>query len=256
LSKPAVPADLLAIQLDDRALFLSRWRQLLLDVLTPDACAGRPERAEMRRFVELWGDHAAIDSVGYRAVRAFRSAVLTRFSAPITKECSKRFPEFRFWRLAYEPALWAVIQSRAANWLPSNFATWNDLFLSAADEFPEAAKKESKTLAQMTWGARNTAQIQHPFAALLPPGMRGFLNMPAQSLPGDADMPRVQSPTFGASERMVMLPGRENESIFNMPGGQSGHPLSPYYRAGHEDWVYGRPTPLLPGPTVHRMVLR
>jgi penicillin amidase len=33
-----------------------------------------------------------------------------------------------------------------------------------------------------------------------------------------------------------------------MPGGQSGHPLSPYYGSGHEGWVTGRRTPFLPGP--------
>jgi penicillin amidase len=69
-------------------------------------------------------------------------------------------------------------------------------------------------------------------------------------------MPRVQSPTQGASERLVVSPGREAEGIFHMPGGQSGHPLSPYYRAGHEAWVKGEPTPLLPGPAQHTLTLK
>src|SRR5262249_59728696 len=33
LATPATPADMLRIQLDDRALFLSRWQRLLLSVL-------------------------------------------------------------------------------------------------------------------------------------------------------------------------------------------------------------------------------
>jgi len=33
-------ADFLALQLDDRALFLERWRTLLLATLTPEAVAG------------------------------------------------------------------------------------------------------------------------------------------------------------------------------------------------------------------------
>ena len=61
-------------------------------------------------------------------------------------------------------------------------------------------------------------------------------------------MPRVQSPGFGASERFAVSPGREDEGYFHLPGGQSGHPLSPYYRAGHEAWAEGRATPFLPGP--------
>ena len=68
-------------------------------------------------------------------------------------------------------------------------------------------------------------------------------------------MPRVQSPWYGASERMVVSPGREEEGLFHMPGGQSGHPLSPYYLAGYEAWETGEPTSFLPGPTVHRLTL-
>jgi len=40
-----------------------------------------------------------------------------------------------------------------------------------------------------------------------------------------------------------------------MPGGQSGHPMSPYYGAGHDDWVAGRPTPLLAGAAQHELML-
>jgi penicillin G amidase len=69
-------------------------------------------------------------------------------------------------------------------------------------------------------------------------------------------MPRVQMGSFGASERFAVAPGREAEGYLQLPGGQGGHPLSPFYRAGFEDWALGRPTPLLPGRTVHRLTLR
>ena len=69
-------------------------------------------------------------------------------------------------------------------------------------------------------------------------------------------MPRVQSPGFGASERFAVSPGREEQGYFHMPGGQCGHPLSPFYRAGHEAWAAGEPTPFLPGPAAHRLTLR
>ena len=49
-------------------------------------------------------------------------------------------------------------------------------------------------------------------------------------------MPRVQSPTSGASERFAVSPGREESGYLHMPGGQSGHPLSPHYDDGHQDW--------------------
>jgi len=65
----------------------------------------------------------------------------------------------------------------------------------------------------------------------------------------------VQAPDDGASERFVVSPGREEEGIFEMPGGESGHPLSPFFQAGHEAWVKGLPTPFLPGPTAHTLTL-
>ena len=79
--------------------------------------------------------------------------------------------------------------------------------------------------------------------------------MPAQALPGDSGMPRVQGPDFGASERMVVSPGHEADGIIHMPGGQSGHPMSPFWGAGHDDWVHGRATPFLPGQTRYTMRL-
>jgi penicillin amidase len=65
----------------------------------------------------------------------------------------------------------------------------------------------------------------------------------------------MQFGASGASERMVVSPGREAEGIMQMPTGQSGHPLSPYYRNSHDAWVRGEPTPFLPGPAEHTLTL-
>ena len=69
-------------------------------------------------------------------------------------------------------------------------------------------------------------------------------------------MPRVQDDGFGVSERLVVSPGHEAAALFNMPGGQSGHFLSPFYRADHGAWLRVEPTPLLPGPTAHTLALQ
>ena len=80
--------------------------------------------------------------------------------------------------------------------------------------------------------------------------------MPADPLPGDGNMPRVQAPAFGASQRMVVAPGHEADGIVQMPGGQSGHPLSPFWGAGHAAWVRGDAAPFLPGDRQHRLLLQ
>ena len=52
-----------------------------------------------------------------------------------------------------------------------------------------------------------------------------------------------------------MWPGDEQNGLMHMPTGQSGHPLSEFYRKGHDEWVHGRPSPFLPGAPQHELTL-
>jgi penicillin amidase len=156
----------------------------------------------------------------------------------------------------FEDALWQLVHEQPARLLNPAHASWSALLLAAANDVLADTQAAGQTPADFTWGERNALAMQHPFSRIFPEWLARFLNLPAQALPGDNDMPRVQSPRAGQSERLVVSPGHEAEGIFTMPGGQSGHPLSPYYRAGHEAWVLGKPTPLLPGPAQHTLILQ
>jgi penicillin amidase len=161
-------------------------------------------------------------------------------------------------QLAAPPArspCWALLRERPAHLLNPAFPTWDAVLLAAADDVVADLEKSGTSLARATWGDHNTVRLRHPFSYAMPAFLTGWLNFPTAQLPGDHDMPRVQSPRHGASLRMVVSPGREAEGLFHMPGGQSGHPLSPFYRAGHAAWERGDPTPLLPGPAAHTLTL-
>jgi penicillin amidase len=93
-------------------------------------------------------------------------------------------------------------------------------------------------------------------APALPAWLAHFIDMPDHPLPGDNNMARVAAPGFGASERLDVAPGHEARGVLEMPGGQSDNPLSPFFGAGHEDWVEGRPTPLLPEAPQHTLTLQ
>ncbi len=247
-------ADMLRIQLDDRALFLSRWRDLLVRVLTPEATGSDPRRAALRGFVDAWGGRAAVDSVGYRMVRAFRQTVAEDVLGALTAPCKAADPRFDLDDLPQsEGPLWALVVARPAHLLPSRYPSWDGLLLAAIDRVLLRFAKDG-ALASHTWGEQNTTRIQHPLSLALP-WLGRWLDMPRRQLPGDSDMPRFQSPTGGASERLAVSPGREAQGIFHMPGGQSGHPLSPHYRDGHAAWADGRPLPFLPGPAVDVLTL-
>ncbi len=247
--------DLFEIQLDDRALFLQRWQAQLVDVLEPLATDKHGEYAELRQLVSEWGERAAVDSVGYRMVRAYRLNVEKRVFDAITADCEAADDSFDYNLLnQLEGPLWRLVQEQPHHLLPPELDSWQELYQAAIDDTLEYFSEEGTELRDHTWGERNRARIQHPLSAFLPFASE-LLDMPADRLPGDSFMPRVQSPTHGASERFVVSPGHEEDGIFHMPGGASGHPLSPYYRAGHEAWVKGEPTPFLPGATVHTLEL-
>ncbi|MFQ5700521.1 MAG: penicillin acylase family protein [Acidobacteriota bacterium] len=247
---------MLEIQLDDRAVFLQRWHDLALDVLTPEAVRDHPLRREFRKYVENWGGRAAVDSVGYRLVRAFRLFAGVEAFDPLTSECKKADKRFNLFEISqWEAPIWTLVTEKPRHLLDPRFETWDDLFLDAIDSTLKALAADRVPLARRTWGQRNTTRIAHPFS-FAAPSLGRWLNMPVQQLPGDNDMPRFQSPAAGASERMVVSPGHEERGIFHMPGGQSGHPLSPHYADGHAAWAAGKPTPFLPGPAVHELVLR
>ncbi|MCB1777940.1 MAG: penicillin acylase family protein, partial [Candidatus Competibacteraceae bacterium] len=89
-------ADFLKLQLDDRALFLERWRKLLLATLTPERLRDDARRRELRKFVMDWGGRAAVDSVGYRIVHDFRLAVRQRAFAPLIAPCLEADPGFTY----------------------------------------------------------------------------------------------------------------------------------------------------------------
>ncbi|MDB6115170.1 MAG: quiP [Lacunisphaera sp.] len=254
--KKAAPADLFAIELDDRAVFVERWQKFLLEVLNDEAVAGNKSRAELRDAARQWSGHAAIDSVAYRIVKGFRGHLAERAFAPFIDQATASYPQFNFRNFIFEDSLWQLVHEQPERLLGSAQPSWKALVLAAADDVTADAATAGVPIARFTWGARNTLAMQHPFGRFLPKFIAQCLDMPAAQLPGDSDMPRVQGARFGQSERFVVSPGHEDQGIFEMPGGQSGHPLSPFYRAGHEAWAKGEPAPLLPGPVQHTLTLK
>jgi len=253
-----VPQDMLGVQLDDRAVFLGRWRDLLLATLDTDATAGNEARATYRRLVADWEPRASTGSVGYRLVRSFRAQVRNRVFSMLMQPVLAAYGENTRLRISnqFEAPLWSLVMEQPRHLLTDNYSSWQDLLLQAVDsDIEDYAEHYADGLPQRTWGERNTAAIRHPLSRFLPLLSR-WLDMPAEPLPGDSNLPRAQGPSFGASERFAVSPGDESSGYLHMPAGQSGHPLSDFYRAGHEDWVLGRPSPFLPGEAAHSLILK
>jgi penicillin amidase len=249
------PADFLAIQLDARATRNDPWAALMLAEL--EKRRADPRHAAMIEPVRAWGGVAVPGAVGYRLVDRFRkSAVEGLYAAYVGT------PEEGGLRRTYvasqaEGAARRLLAERPAALVPPGHKGW-DAFLDAAlaEVTEDVRKTAGGDVTRYAWGAKGGdagwARISHPLARAIPP-LAWVTNPRDVALPGDRPTVRAQAPGFGASERFAVSPGREAEALFHMPGGQAGSPMTPWYLAGHDDWVAGRPTPFLPGPAKWRL---
>ncbi len=257
--RPLSPLDSLAIQLDDRAVFLERWRTLLGQVIERAQVQGDPSAIRARDVLARWSGHAAPDDPAYRLTFVFRHEVEARVFYMLVAPARLEARDFDFEiPSSFEGPLWRLVEARPPHLLANAYTSWEALLAEAlieAARIPRPCASERMDLSSCTWGRVNAVRVAHPLSAALPL-LHAFLDMPTVELPGaHEDMPRIQGPDFGASERFSVSPGYEKDAYLHMPGGESGHPLSPFYRAGFDAWAQGRPTPLLPGPRAHELVL-
>lgn len=243
------------VMLDDRALYLAPWRDRALRVLDGDALRRHPHRAQLLRILKTgWTGRASTDSAAYRLTRDYMWAMYALLFDGANSELAKLDEKAT---VALANPRWSVVLARLmdeqpAGWLPARYSSWRELSLAALDKVIRERLETGKPLESATWGERNTATIAHPISMAVPQ-LRPWLAAPPDQLPGDGHMPRVAGPKFGQSERFTVTPGKEEQGVFSMPGGQSGHPLSPYFLSGHGDWAQGKALPLLPGPPRHTL---
>ena len=253
LAHPATEADMLAIQLDSRALFVRRWRDLVLGLLDENAMRDSPQRREFRELTSRWKPEATPDSVGYRLVRTFRRDTLEALWRALSAGLLGGQAEIK--RPAqFEAAAWRLVKEQPASVAPPR-GDWRAFLLARIDAAAAELNADCGRLADCRYGRREPVAVRHPLSRAIPL-LSGLLDMPTLELAGDHNMPRVQDGAFGSSERFAVSPGRESSGYLELPGGASGHPLSPFYRSGFDDWANGRPTPFLPGEPAHKLVLQ
>jgi penicillin amidase len=251
----ATPKDMLNIQLNDRALYLERWRTLALDMLGKDP-KPTAARTEYKRLIDTtWTGRASTGSVAYRLVRTFRMTMVRQVMLSLTAPAKAIDPAFDYTRtFRGEGPVWPILMARPMNLLDPQFKSWDEAIFAAIDQSINELTADGRALSGRTWGEANTAEIFHPLAAGIPM-MGPYLNMPSDPLAGDIYTPRASQPRVGPSERMVVSPGHESEGILHIPTGQSGHPMSPHYGDEFRAWLNGEATPFMPGPAVSTLTL-
>jgi penicillin amidase len=234
--------DFVALQLDDEALFFKRWQSLLLNSLD----VNNGEHQQLYRRLSNWDGHASADSREYFFIRSFRQKLMERILGRIFAPCYQAYPSLKISFLALEEPVYRIALEQ-----PSYLA---DRHLGWKREFHLIVNELLKEDTSKPWGVYNAVAIQHPLSRFIPFSSY-LLDMPKDPQCGDYYVPRATGPAFGASMRIVVSPGYEEEGIINLPCGQSGHPLSPHYSDQHQAWAEGKPTPFLAGPPIYRLTL-
>ena len=239
-------ADLLSIQLDTSAEFLTRWRTLLLEELK--TVTDQP-RIRLREIVERdWDGKASPGSAGYRLTRMFREEVTEAIIAFLLDRVQRSGRHVRLPQRA--SARRADLETRLGEADAPARPGVRDL--GRADSAGGNRCRRACGTAGRT--GRTVVNLEHhrPTGILCHPACRSWTagsTCRAQTLPGDLYTPNMHWNSNASSERMIVSPGRESEGIMHMPTGQSGHPLSPFYSNSHTAWVNGDATPFLPGPS-------
>lgn len=252
-------AAMLKIQMENTALLLQKWRDRILKDLPDTVVLTRSDRATFRNHVEKWSGRADADSIGYALLTECRlriiSEILSPLTAPIRRaelQAGREKALFALRHIGLETPAWALLEQMPLHLLSSKYSSWSELVISAVDETIKHAAK----LGWPNWGEVNQLQLSHPFGAKIK-FLRPWLSAPVIYSSGAlSDMPNIQSPEFGASQRLAVFPGREGRGMMQLPGGQSAHPMSPHFLDLLADWSNRGHTPLVAGPARNVLVLK
>ncbi len=247
-------ASMQALQLDDEARFMAPWAARVAAVTTP-----LQGYDEVNAVLRGWNGRADANQAAYRLVREVRvrtmDALWLAWTVPLLGDGQREEKTRLDWHAFFEYPVAQALDRRPAHLLPQPYATWDEFLRAQVDAaVKDLTHDHARPLAQATWGEQNAARFRHVLGRAVPAFGR-WLDLPTFPQSGDANMPRVSGPNFGQSERMVVSPGHEDRATLVVAGGQSGHPMSPYYAAGHDVWAAGGTSPLLAGPAQHTLTL-
>ncbi|MCH2155107.1 MAG: penicillin acylase family protein [Opitutales bacterium] len=245
--------------MDSRVFAMNPWRDILVEFLEqmPDIS---PNEATILDIAKKWDGSADASSAAYRVIREFRGGIMDRMHNRILGTILEKDSSlsglrgFNDARIPIEEAYLLVAEEKPAYLTDPYFGDWESEFQYVLDSVITHATSNGESLEGYTWGKANVFHMQHPISSAVP-ALSPFLDFEPVSISSDRFAPNALFGNHGPSQRMIIEVGKESEARFTMPGGQSGHPLSPFYRSGHVQWLQGVDSPLLPGEEVYRLVI-
>ncbi|HVT98057.1 MAG TPA: penicillin acylase family protein [Acidobacteriaceae bacterium] len=192
--------------------------------------------ARLRQAADLmrsWDGAVTIDSAPAAIVEAARSQLFRMLLEP------KVGDDWRYYHWAESDfASEQILTNQPAAWLPAEYKTWDD-FLTDLVRRGLAAQHAPSDLRTWRYGYAYPVVVEHPLYRLLPWFQRwtGTGVLPQS---GDGTTVKQVHRTFGPSQRFTIDWSNIDGATENITMGESGDPLSPYYRDQWPYWYNGK----------------
>jgi penicillin G amidase len=247
------PADMLALQTDVYSSLDQELGQRFAYAIdhSSSADARTKQAADLLR---KWDGVMSVDSQAAAVVTVAKAAFWPMVLEPKLGDAwqSYYWPESSF-------AEEEMIMHAPAPWLPSGMKSWNDLLAATVKKGLDDARAPSD-LKSWTFGSMHVVEVSHPIYRLLP-FFRGWTGTGVQPQSGDGSTVKQVGRDFGPSQRFTIDWSNADGATENVVMGESGNPLSAYYRDQWPYWFGGK-TIVLPfsegavaGATAHQLRL-
>jgi penicillin G amidase len=197
--------------------------------------ATNPE-ASLRHAADLlrsWDGTVTIDSAPASIVAAARNAFWPMLLEP------KLGDEWNLYSWAESQyAMEQILINAPPAWLPKKYSNWNNFL---ADIVRQGMKREHAPLLLSSWryGSWHIIDLEHPLWHLLPWFQRWTGTGP-QPQSGNTTTVKQVGRTFGPSQRFTIDWSAPDAATENIVMGESGDPLSPWYRDQWPYWYHGK----------------
>jgi penicillin amidase len=231
------PGDLLAVQTDVYSEVDQEFAQRFAYAI--DHASNRD--AQLRAAADLmrsWNGELTTDSAAASVVVKAREALWPMLLA---SKLGKDAAEYEWSESTYAEE--QIVMNADTAWLPPGYKNWNDLLAEAVRRGMKQGKAPAD-VKKWTYGSWHMVEIDHPLARFLPYVGR-MADTGPEPLSGDTTTVKQVRRDFGPSQRFTMDWSNVDGATENIVLGESGNPLSPYFRDQWNDW-YGGKTFALP----------
>ena len=230
------PEDFTAIQMD----IVSTPHRLLAGEIVKAAktAPAKNERAKkMLARLEGWDGQARADSQEMLFVELTRQEVMRNLLRQYLGENTSLYE----WR---SPVfLENVLKERPANWLPKEYLNFDALLTASADQAGariDGGAGSGGAKAEV-WGASNALRMEHPLSLAVPlKWFSKWMSIGPTEQSGSVYTVKAAQPTHGPAMRFVADLSDFDNSLVNLPMGESGQLGSLNYRDLFETWFEGR----------------